>query len=207
MVIADLITRLRSQIGDEDATDYNITDIQLDTILKNAASEYSRIKSYLKIDATQTYDKATQIYPLPADSYKVKEVLLKTANLYLKFIDNLDQIILLNLPDVQPEILNITYSRYFSPEEIIDREIDLYLLYAEALCYKLMATKSADLIKFSTGEKMVDESGLSEKYMSLYECTEMKFRNRAIKAYGTRANYPRENYNYTLPYPPEGENP
>lgn len=205
--IDELIGKLRSQIGDNDPADFYITDDEMTTILTNAASEYSRIKSYIKIDESQTYDKSENIYPLPIDSYKVKEVKLKISNKILNFIDNLDQIILLDEPDVQPETLKITYSRYFSPTQILDKEIDLYLLYAEALCYKLLSTKSAELIKFSTGEKSVDESGISEKYLDLYECTEKKFRSKAIKAYGRRADYKKDKFDYTLAYPPEGESP
>src|SRR5690606_12709479 len=116
------------------------------------SSEYSRIKNYLKIIKIP-YDKEEEVYDLPKDCYKVKEVSIR--NRSIRFIDNMNQIILDQLPQVDGEELKITYSKYFLPEEVDEREIDLLLLYAEALCYKLMASKSADWIKFSTGEKIV----------------------------------------------------
>jgi hypothetical protein len=207
LILADIKTRLRSQIGDTDLTNPNITDDEITTILSSSASEYSRIKTYLKVDSTIMYIKDTDFYTLPTDSYKVKKVELLDAGYIFRFTDNIDQVILLNHYDVEPDHLKITYSRYFLPTEILDKELDLYLLYAEALCYKLMASKTAELIKFSTGEKSVDEGGLSGKYLELYANTEKTFRKKAIKAYGSRANYPKENLNYNLDYPPEGETP
>jgi hypothetical protein len=205
--IAELTTRLRSQIGDTDPTEYHITDDEISTILTSSASEYSRIKSYIMIDETQTYDKDKdpQVYPLPDDVLKVKGIYLKIHKYPINFIDNSDQIIVLSSLDVIPETMVITYSRYFQPTEIFDKEIDMYLMYAEALCYKLLAGKTADLIKFSTGEKSIDESTISDKYLKLYKSAEQSFRARIIKAYGKRAEYANDNFNYPLPWPPEGE--
>lgn len=207
MLITDLIVKLRNQIGDNDPTDYRITDSEMTDILNNAASEYSRMKSYVKFYEVP-YDNSVNVYSLPTDCFKVKSVQFKNyPSTKINFIDNLDQIILEDSFDVQSETLKITYFRFFSPEEIIDREVDVFLIYAEALCYKLLSAKTADLIKFSTGEKTVDESLISAKYLELYECTAKKFKHRMIKAYGRRANNPEDNLDYDLPYPPLGETP
>lgn len=206
MLLSELITEIRNVIGDTNTSDPNITDSELTTILNNSSKEYSRIKNYLKVTEL-TYYSGEEFYDLPEDAYKTKNVILKEQNLKLNFIDNLNQIILEDLPDVDSGTLKITYSKYFSPEEIDEREIDLYLLFAEALCYKIMASKTAELIKFSTGEKMVDESGLSEKYLELFEKTEKRFRNKVIKAYGKRANNLKPVLDYDMPWPPKGETP
>jgi hypothetical protein len=199
-----LLTRLRSQIGDTDLLDPNITDEEMKRILEDSAAEYSRIKSYVKF-LEIPYDKSISVYSLPLDSLKVKYVKLKPFNFNFVFIDNLDQVILENEVDVDAGVLQIAYIRYFAPSEIDSREIDIYFLYAEGLCYKLMASKTADLIKFNTGEKMIDESGLSAKYLELAHCSEAKFRKRAIKAYGRRMNNTKPDLNYDFPYPIEGE--
>lgn len=205
--IEELIKELRNVIGDNNLEEPNITDSELTTILNNSAKEYSRIKDYIKIYETE-FDKDEEFYDLPNDSYKVKKVAMKDLpNYKLNYIDNLDQIILESFPDVDSGTLRITYSKYFSPEEIDERELDLFLLFAEALCYKLMASKTAELIKFSTGEKMVDESLISKKYLELYQSTEKNFRKKAIKAYGKRANNLKPVMDYDLPYPMPGENP
>lgn len=203
----DLIITLRNQIGDNDPLDQNITDDEISVILNNAANEYSRIKSYIKIDETQVYDKNTLIYALPNDCYKVKSVEITGSKYSLSFIDNTDQIYLRNSPDIEPTALKITYTRYFLPEEVIQREVDLYLLYAEALCYKLLSIKTAALFKFTTGEKVIDEDNISKKYLQLYQVASKNFRDRVIKAYGARVNNLKENMDYPLPYPIEGENP
>jgi hypothetical protein len=70
-----------------------------------------------------------------------------------------------------------------------------------------MASKTAELIKFSTGEKIVDESLISEKYLKLFKETEKVFKSRVIKAYGKRANSVLENLDYNLKYPTMGETP
>lgn len=206
MLMQDLILELRNIIGDTDTVEPNITDSEMKTILNSSANVYSRIKNIIS-RIEMPYDKTEDIYDLPSDAYKTKSVVLKGQNYSLSFTDNLHQIILNELPDVDSETLKITYSRYFSPEEIDQRELDIYFIYAEALCYKLMASKTADLIKFSTGEKTVDESGISEKYLDLYKFTEKKFKQKAIKSFGKRVNNIMENLNYDLPYPVEGENP
>jgi hypothetical protein len=206
MTMTDLITELRNLIGDTDIEEPNISDSELTTILKSAASGYSRIKSVIK-KVEIPYIFGEEYYDLPIDSYKVKQVLLKEHNLDLRFIDNMNQVILEDLPDVNPGTLKITYSRYFTPEEIDEREHDIYFLYAESLCYKHMASKSADWIKFSTGEKMVDESLVSKKYLELFESAQKEFKRRAIKSYGRRVNNILVNLDYDLPYPAPGENP
>lgn len=205
MTIQELILELRNYIGDI-SDEPNITDNELKTILKNSAAVYSRIKNIIKF-VEMPYDKTEEFYDLPIDCYKTKKVLLKEQNLELKFIDNLTQVILEDLPDVDSGTLKITYSRYFSPEEIDERELDLLFLYAEALCYKLMASKTAELIKFSTGEKIVDESLISEKYLKLFKETEKNFKRKIVKAYGKRANNMLENLDYPLPWPTMGETP
>lgn len=207
ITLSELITELRNIIGDTNIIEPNISDSEMKTILNNSAREYSRIKNYISFTEIP-YDKDANIYNMPRDSYKVKSVIIKEMpNLKLNFIDNLNQIILEDDLYVDSGTLKITYSRYFSPEEIDEKEIDLYLLFAEALCYKLMASKTADLIKFSSGEKMVDESGISKKYLELFQDTEKRFRKKVIKAYGRRANNIKENLDYSLPWPPKGETP
>jgi hypothetical protein len=206
MLIQELVLELRNVIGDNNLDEPNITDDELKTILKNSAAVYSRIKNIVKVIEIP-YDKTEEYYDLPVDCYKTKKVLLKELGIYLNFTDNLTQIILENLPDVDSGTLKITYSRYFSPEEIDEREHDLYFLYCEALCYKLMASKTAELIKFSTGEKIVDESLISEKYLKLFKETEKNFKKKIVKAYGKRANNMLENLDYDLPGPPIGEQP
>jgi hypothetical protein len=206
MTMNELITELRNVIGDNNIEEPNITDSELTTILKSAASGYSRIKSIVK-RVEIPYDKNEDIYDLPLDSYKVKSITLKEHNLNLNFINNMNQVILEDLPDVDLGTLKITYIQYFTPEEIDEREIDLYFIYAESLCYKHMASKSADWIKFSTGEKMVDESLVSKKYLELYEQTQKDFKRRVIKAYGRRANNVLVNLDYEFPYPTKGETP
>lgn len=203
-IMHDLIKMLRDSIGDTDLNDPNITDDEMEIIIKKSASEYSRIKNHLKIIKIP-YDKEEEIYDLPEDCYKVKEVSIK--NKKIQFIDNMSQIILEQLPQIDGVDIKITYSRYFQPTEIDERELDIFLLYAEALCYKLMASKTADLIKFSTGEKIIDESLISEKYLELFNSTVKQFRKRAIKAYGRRASNIKDNLDYDLPYPPIGETP
>lgn len=206
MLISQLITELRNIIGDNNLDEPNITDAELKTILNNAANVYSRIKNVIA-RTELPYDKTEDIYDMPADAYKTKSVVLKEQNYSINFTDNLYQIILNELPDVDLGTLKITYSKYFSPEDIDKREMDIYLIYAEALCYKLMASKTAELIKFSTGEKTVDESLISDKYLDLYKVTEKKFKQKAIKSFGKRVNNIMENLNYSLPYPTEGETP
>lgn len=207
MEVSDLIIRLRHQIGDIDLSNPNITDDELERILEDSAAEYSRLKSYVKIDETQNYDSSTIIYNTPTDCLKVKSVSLKNQPMYsFNFIDNLDQIILNSTYyDVQPDVLRITYVRFFKPEDIDSREIDLFLMYAEALCYKLMASKTAELIKFSTGEKMFDETLVSDKFRKLFEDAVKQFKRIAVKAYGRRAEYMQFNFDYDLDYPPKGE--
>lgn len=200
----ELLTRLRNQIGDTDLLDPNITDEEMIRILEDSSAEYSRLKSYVKF-LEVPYDKTINVYSLPEDTLKVKSVKLKQYNFNFIFIDNLDQVILENEVNVDSGVLQIAYIRYFAPSEVDSREIDLYFLYAEGLCYKLMASKTADLIKFNTGEKMVDESGLSAKYLELAKASEHKFRKRAIKAYGRRMNNTKPDLNYNFPYPIEGE--
>jgi hypothetical protein len=206
MLIQELVLELRNVIGDNNLEEPNITDDELKTILRSASSMYSRIKNIVK-SFEMPYDKTEEYYDLPIDSYKVKKVLLKELNLNLIFKDNLNQFILENLPDVDSGTLKITYSRYFSPEEIDERELDIYFLGCEALCYKLMASKTAELIKFSTGEKIIDESLISDKYLKLFKETEKVFKNKVIKAYGKRVNNVLENLDYDLPYPTLGETP
>lgn len=206
MEINELIDRLRHQIGDIDLENPNITDEELERILEDSAAEYSRLKAYIKFDETQTYDPNNNVYNAPEDSIKIKNVVLKSnPNYSFDFIDNLDQIILNNQFNVDSDQLKITYIRFFKPSDIDLREIDLYLMYAEALCYKLMASKTAELIKFSTGEKMFDESLVSDKFRKLYEDAVKQFKKVAIKSYGKRANYVNFNFDYNLPYPPKGE--
>src|SRR4051794_16862424 len=127
MLIQELVLELRNVIGDNNLEEPNITDDELKTILRNASSMYSRIKNIVK-SFEIPYDKTEEYYDLPIDSYKVKKVLLKELNLNLIFKDNLNQFILENLPDVDSGTLKITYSRYFSPEEIDERELDIYFL-------------------------------------------------------------------------------
>lgn len=206
MLISQLVTELRNIVGDNNLEEPNITDAEMKTILDNAAHAYSRMKSIVEIFELP-YDKTNEFYDLPDDCYKVKKVLIKELNYELKFINNMTQFILEELPDVDSMTLKITYSRYFQPEMIDNRDKDIYLLYAEGLCYKLMASKTADLIKFSTGEKIVDESGISKKYLELFELTEKRFRKLAIKAYGIRANNAKIDLDYNLPYPTIGEAP
>lgn len=206
MLIQELVLELRNIIGDSNLEEPNITDDELETILKSSAAVYSRIKGIIKYIEIP-YDKTEEFYDLPLDSYKVKSVILKGQNLNIDFIDNLTQVILESLPDVDSDTLRITYSRYFKPDEIDEREHDLYFLYAEGLCYKLMASKTADLIKFSSGEKIIDESLISDKYLKLFKEVEKNFRKKVIKAYGKRANNFLENLDYHLHYPPIGEEP
>jgi hypothetical protein len=206
MIIQELVLQLRNVIGDTNIEEPNISDNELKTILSSSASVYSRLKNIIKY-VEIPYDKTEEFYDLPTDAYKVKKVLLKGQNLTLRFIDNLTQIILEDLPDVDLETLKITYSRYFNPDEIDEREIDIYFLYCEALCYKLMASKTAELIKFSSGEKIIDESLISEKYLKLFKETEKTFKSKVIKAYGKRANNLLENLDYDLSWPPKGETP
>jgi hypothetical protein len=206
MKIYELITQLRDIIGDNDTLEPNISDNELKTILKNSANVYSRLKNIIK-KIEIPYNKTEDTYDLPLDSYKTKSVLLKELNLNLNFIDNLTQVILEDLPDVDSGTLKITYSRYFQPDEIDERELDLYFLYAECLCYKLMASKTAELIKFSSGEKIVDESLISDKYLKLFKETEKNFKKKIIKAYGRKADNLLENLDYDLPYPTLGETP
>lgn len=210
MLIQELVLELRNVIGDNDLDDPNITDSELKTILNNSAAVYSRLKNIIKTYETP-FIVGEEYYDVPTDSIKVKSVIVKEQNLSLNFIDNLIQIILEDTSYVdlnQPIItLKMTYNRYFKPEEIDERELDLYFLYAEGLCYKLMASKTAELIKFSTGEKIIDESLISDKYLKLYKQAESTFRKKFVKAYGKRANNLLENLDYTLPYPPIGENP
>lgn len=204
MDMAELINRLRNQIGDTHATEPNITDKEMERILEDAASEYSRLKNYISfVDIPFSNDE--NIYDLPEDSLIVKNVKMKHNNLKIDFIDNLDQLVLENEPNVESGVLQVTYIKHFKPSDINSREIDLYFLYAEALCYKLMASKTADFIKFNTGEKMVDESGISKKYLELYQAAENKFRKRAIRAYGRRMNNKKPELDYRLPWPIEGE--
>jgi hypothetical protein len=206
MLIQELIRELRNLIGDNDLDDPNITDSELRTILNNSAAVYSRLKNIIKTFETP-FIVGEEYYDIPADSIKVKSIVLKEQNLKLNFIDNLTQVILEDLPNVDSGTLKITYNRYFKPEEIDEREVDLYFLYAEGLCYKLMASKTAELIKFSTGEKIVDESLISDKYLKLFKQAESAFKKKFIKAYGKRANNLMENLDYCLPYPPLGESP
>jgi hypothetical protein len=206
MLIQELILELRNVIGDNNLDEPNITDDELKTILRNAAAAYSRLKNVIK-NVEISYDKTEDVYELPTDAYKTKKVVLKELGIFLNFTDNLTQIILETLPDADSGTLKITYSRYFSPEEVDERELDIYFICAEALCYKLMASKTADLIKFSTGEKIVDESLISEKYLKLYKETEKLFKSKVVKAYGKRYNNVLENLDYNLPYPPIGEQP
>lgn len=204
--IDELISMLRIQIGDTD-TEPNLSDAELNRILFNAASEYSRLRYYL-VNINENYDKTANVYPVPEDSLKVVSVILNGFG-KVKFIDNIDQVILEedSLPDVDSGVLKITYIKNFQPTDINPRDYTNYLLYAEALCYKLLASKTADLIKFSTGEKSVDETEISKKYLSLFQTTEKLFRSKLVKAYGRREDNILENLNYRLPYPPEGETP
>lgn len=204
MQFTDLLKEMRNQIGDNDPLEPNITDEELTRILNTSSSEYSRLKNYLKFFEIP-YNPEENVYNLPLDSFKVKEVRLDGTK--INFIDNLNQIILYDSLYVDSGTLKITYSKYFKPEEIDEREIDIFLLYAEALCYKLMASKSAELIKFSTGEKTVDESGISKRYLELYKNANKDFKNRIVKAYGRRADNIKENLDYGLPYPTMGETP
>lgn len=194
----ELVQKLRLQIGDTDIEDPNITDEELEHILNNAAKEYSRVKGYIK-SVEIPYDKTEDVYDSPIDSYRIKKVLLKGQNKLLNFEDNLNQFILNELIDVDLETLKITYVKYFKPEEVDEREMDIYFMLCEALCYKLMASKTAELIKFSTGEKMVDESLISEKYLDLYKATFKDFKKRLTRAYGKKADYVKENLDYLLP--------
>jgi hypothetical protein len=200
----ELITKFRNAIGDTDISEPNITDSEIKVLLENAANGYSRVKNIIK-RVEMPYISGEDMYELPSDAYKTKSIMFKEHENYLKFYDNLHQVILEELPDVDSGTLVVTYSRYFSPEEIDSRELDLYFLLAEAFAYKLMASKTADLIKFSTGEKIVDESLISGKYLKLFESTQKEFKRKAIKSYGKRINNILENLNYDLPSPPEGE--
>jgi iron only hydrogenase large subunit-like protein len=207
--MSDLIDKLRKRIGDIDVTEPNITDKELEEILKDSAIEYSRIRGYI-LFADIPYDKTRNVYTTPIDSFRIKDITLFYGDNYklrLNFIDNLDQIVLNDEPNVDDGILKITYNKFFNPEDIDLRELDLLMLYAEGLCYKLMATKTAELIKFSTGEKTVDESEISKKYLDLYKNTVKIFRNKIIKSYGRRADNIKENLDYNMPYPPLGERP
>lgn len=204
MEVAEISKRLRNQIGDNDLENPNITLDELDNIINNAAMEYSRIKGYLAF-AEIPYNKNENVYIVPNDSYKVKSAILKNTNYKLKFIDNLNQIIIEDEPYVESDTIKLTYIKYFKPEEIDEREIDIYLILCESLCYKLMASKTAEYVKFSTGEKMMDESLISEKYLNLYKSTFKIFKNKVIKAYGRRFNNLKPNLDYDLPYPPLGE--
>lgn len=207
MELNELVIQLRNVIGDNDPVEPNIADDELKQILNSSAREYSRLKSIVKIFETP-FEKDEEFYDIPNNSYKVKSVVLKELpNFKINFIDNLNQIILENLPDVNEGTLKITYSQYFLPNEIDERELDIYLLFAESLCYKLMASKTADYIKFSTGEKMMDESLISKKYLDLYEKTVKIFKNKAVKAYGRRVNNLKPVLDYDMPYPPLGERP
>lgn len=206
MLISDLITQLRNTIGDNNPIEPNITDSELITILKNSALVYSRLKNVIKTEEID-YDKEEEFYDSPIDCYKVKSVKLLEQNLILNFIDNSNQFILEDFPDVNYGTLKVTYSRYFNPEEIDPREIDIYFLCAEAYCYKHMASKTAELIKFSTGEKIIDESLISKKYLDLYEIAEKSFRKKVVKAYGKRVNNVKIDLDYPLDYPTKGENP
>lgn len=202
-IIDDLISMLRDQIGDNDLEDPNITNSEMERILSSSATEYSKLRRYIKIKSVP-YEPNSRIINTPEDCYKVLDVKLGT--LAIDFIDNIDQIILEKDYDIKDENLNITYSKYFNPEDIPKREINIFLMHAEALCYKLMASKTAEGIKFSTGEKMVDESGLSEKYLDLYKSSVKSFRKMVIKAYGKKGDHPKENLDFNLPFPVKGEN-
>lgn len=195
-----LLGKLRLQIGDLDVNEPNISDDELIQILENAAREYSRIKNFMT-STEIPYDKTDDFYNMPLDCYKVKKVLLKGQNLNLKFKNNLTQFILEELIDVDLETLKITYVKYFEPTEIDERELDIYFHLCEALCFKLMSVKSAELIKFSTGEKMFDESLISEKYLDLYKQAFKDFKRKVNKAYGKKVDYPKENLDYLLPRP------
>lgn len=204
MELNEIITRLRNQIGDTNLDEPNITNDELENILENASREYSRIKGYIAFTEIP-YSNGENVYELPKDCYKVKSAVLINSKNRLNFIDNLNQIILEDEPYVESDMIKITYIKYFNPEEIDEREIDIFLILSEALCYKLMASKTAEYIKFSTGEKMMDESLISGKYLELYNSTFKVFRNKVVKAYGRRANNIKPNLNYDLPYPPRGE--
>lgn len=218
MVIQDLILNMRNYLGDNNFDDPNITDSEYELIIKNSAAVYSRMKGLVKT-ITVNYDDTTPYYDIPTDSYRVISVVLKShdtnfdfsrnINMPLRFEDNFTQIILNDLPDAENMTLtlDITYSYYLKAEDIDEREIDLVYLYAECLCYKLMASKTADLIKFSSGEKIIDESLISDKYLKLFKETEKNFRKKMIKSYGKRANNMLENLDYNLRYPPIGEEP
>jgi hypothetical protein len=206
MLIQEMVLELRTFIGDINTEDPNISDDELKTILKSSARNYSRMKNIKKIFETP-FIIGEEYYDVPIDSVKVNSVVLKEQNLNINFIDNLTQVILENISYVNSGTLRITYSQYFKPEEVDERELDLLYLYAEGLCYKLMAAKTADLIKFSTGEKIIDESLISEKYLKLFKETEKAFKKKVVKAYGRRANNLLENLNYDLPWPPMGETP
>lgn len=204
MTIEELIARLRTQIGDNHPTEPNITDTELTRIIEDSATEYSRIKGFINFYEI-IYTNDINIYNLPQDSLKVKSVKLKETGEYLSFIDNLDQIILETEPSVTSGTIIVTYIVNYLPSDINSKDISLCFLYAEALCYKLMASKSADFIKFSTGEKMVDESGISKKYLELFKSAEKEFKKKAIRAFGKRMSDNKPDLNYKLPYPIEGE--
>jgi hypothetical protein len=206
MLVTELITDLRKLIGDNHPDEPNISDAELTTILKTSANVYSRVKNIIKTE-TIPYDKTEEYYDSPIDCYRVKSVKLIEQDLEINFIDNSIQFILEELPDVDSGTLKVTYSRYFKPEEIDERELDLYFLCAEAYCYKHMASKTAELIKFSTGEKIVDESGISKKYLELYEIAEKNFKKKVVRAYGKRVNNEMIDLDYYLPYPTLGETP
>lgn len=204
MTIDELILRIRNQIGDNHPTEPNISNSEVERILQDAASEYSRLKHYISF-IEFPYDKDVNVLSLPTDSLFVKSVILKEYKFKLEFIDNLDQIILENDINVDSGTIQVTYVKHFEPTDIDLREIGLYFMYVEALCYKLMASKTADYIKFSTGEKMVDESGISKKYLELYTASEKKFRQKANKAYGKRMDGKKPIINYDMEWPIEGE--
>lgn len=206
MLMEEILKEMRNQIGDTDLEEPNITDDELTVLLKNAAKEYSRMKNYLKRIEIE-YKPDEDMYDIPTDCYKIKSVILKSQKKEIKFIDNLTQIIIENHFNVKQDTLVITYSRYFSPEEIDEREMDLFFLLCEAYCYRLMASKTADLIKFATGEKMVDETQISKNYLKLYDKLTSEFKSKIIKAYGRRADNPNVNLDYDLPYPVLGEMP
>lgn len=206
MTLAELVLKLRNQVGDNHPTEPNITDTEMENIVNNTAAEYSRMKNYVKF-AQIPYIGEENVYVTPLDMLRAKKVELIEPYFRFNFIDNLTEIILEDEIDVSSGTLKLTYVRYLKPEDIDERELDLFLMLGECMCFKLMASKTAELIKFSSGEKIVDESLVSKKYLELYEKSFKAFKKRAVKAYGRRVNNIKPDLDYRLPYPTEGETP
>ena len=216
ILLEDLISTLRYEISDLDSTPANQTfvDAGLETIIDEAAKEYSKKRPMSKlhtfsiISGTGTYDLPSdflfELYVPLADRWKYEDRLQNTPQGLVplsaswqaptEFLIQGDQIEFSPEPTSNFDLEIKCAARHLltSPGDIDTyvtlpaKDQELVILKAHAICMRRLATDSAKLFKYTKGDVTIDKSVRAKQYADRSRDLNEEWDNRMETAVGVR---------------------